>query len=149
MDSTRREIRVFVSSTFRDLIPEREYLIKRIFPELRRFSRERELEFTEIDLRWGLTEEDATLGRIVRTCLEEIDRCAPFFVCIFGDRYGWSPQYTDIQKDPTLLHEYPWLEESVLEEQSIFEMEVTYALLRRPKVPGQYVYARTSTNPDP
>jgi nephrocystin-3 len=142
----RREIRVFVSSTFRDLIAEREYLIKRVFPEMRRYARERELEFTEIDLRWGLTEEDATLGRIVRTCLEEIDRCSPFFICIFGDRYGWSPQYTDIQKDPTLLHEYPWLEEAVLEEQSIFEMEVTYALLQRPKQPGQFVYARKNAN---
>jgi nephrocystin-3 len=148
MEPSRREIRVFVSSTFRDLTNEREFLIKRIFPELRRYARERELEFTEIDLRWGLTEEDATFGRIVHTCLDEIDRCSPFFICIFGDRYGWSPQYTDIQKDPTLLHEYPWLEEAVLEEQSIFEMEVTYALLRRPKVSGQYVYARSNANPD-
>ncbi len=142
MDSSQREVRVFISSTFRDLQPEREYLIKRVFPQLRRFARERELEFTEIDLRWGLTEDDATMGKVVRTCLEEIDRSSPFFLCILGDRYGWSPQYTDIQKDPTLLHDYPWLEEAVLEGASILELEASYALLRSAKTPGQFVYAR-------
>src|SRR5947209_8609426 len=142
MDLSRREIRVFVSSTFRDLVPEREFLIKRVFPELRRYAREHELEFTEIDLRWGLTDEDAALGKVVRTCLEEIDRCSPFFLCIFGERYGWAPQYIDIQKDPTLLHEYPWLEEAVLEESSIFEMEITYALQQHAKGPGTFFYSR-------
>ena len=32
----RREIRVFISSTFRDMHEEREELIKQIFPQLRR-----------------------------------------------------------------------------------------------------------------
>lgn len=142
MDSTRREIRVFVSSTFHDLQPEREQLVKRVFPELRRYARERDLEFTEIDLRWGVTEQDVTFGKLVRTCLEEIDRCLPFFICILGERYGWSPSYTDIQKDPTLLHDFPWLEEAVLEEASILDIEATHGLMRSGHGDGRFVYAR-------
>ena len=61
------ELRVFISSTFHDLQEEREHLIKKIFPEIRSLCRERGITFTEIDLRWGLTEEEATLGRIIRT----------------------------------------------------------------------------------
>ena len=32
----RREIRVFISSTFRDMQEEREELVKQVFPQLRR-----------------------------------------------------------------------------------------------------------------
>ena len=52
------ELRVFISSTFRDLQEEREHLIKKIFPEIRSLCRERGITFTEVDLRWGLTEEE-------------------------------------------------------------------------------------------
>src|SRR6476661_1885016 len=67
------ELRVFISSTFRDLQEEREHLIKKIFPEIRALCRERGITFTEVDLRWGLTHNEGTYGRILRTCLEEID----------------------------------------------------------------------------
>ena len=46
-------MRVFISSTFRDMNAEREELGKFIFPELRRYCREREVEFVEVDLRWS------------------------------------------------------------------------------------------------
>ena len=48
-----RLVRVFISSTFRDMNAEREELGKFIFPELRRYCREREVEFVEVDLRWS------------------------------------------------------------------------------------------------
>ncbi|MGE3801444.1 MAG: DUF4062 domain-containing protein [Candidatus Kapaibacterium sp.] len=67
------ELRIFISSTFRDLGEEREHLIKKIFPEIRALCRERGVTFTDVDLRWGLTEEQATLGTVIRTCLEEVD----------------------------------------------------------------------------
>lgn len=73
--NTSNELRVFISSTFRDLQEEREHLMKKIFPEIRALCRERGITFTEVDLRWGLTEDEGTYGRIIRTCMEEIDRC--------------------------------------------------------------------------
>ena len=47
--STSNELRVFISSTFRDLQEEREHLVKKIIPEIRALWRERGIEFAEID----------------------------------------------------------------------------------------------------
>jgi aspartate oxidase len=46
----RDELRVFLSSTFRDLQSERAHLLNKIFPELRHECRTRGVEFTEVDL---------------------------------------------------------------------------------------------------
>jgi nephrocystin-3 len=127
--SRSNELRVFISSTFRDLQEEREHLVKKIFPEIRSLCRERGIRFTEIDLRWGLTEEEGTLGRVIRTCLEEIDRCQPYFIGITGERYGYIPELHEIYKDPVLLREYPWIEDSVTDRISIIEMEFRHAAL--------------------
>ena len=123
------ELRVFISSTFRDLQEEREHLIKKIFPEIRSLCRERGITFTEVDLRWGLTDEDVALGQVIRTCLEEVDKCQPYFIGITGDRYGYIPTHLDIYKDPTLLEQYQWIEEAVLDEMSITEMEAQYGVM--------------------
>jgi hypothetical protein len=58
--SDNRRIRVFVSSTFRDMIWERDELMTHAWPELRRFCRERQLELVEVDLRWGIAEEQSS-----------------------------------------------------------------------------------------
>ena len=55
--SQTRRIRVFVSSTFRDMSGERDELMTHAWPELRRFCRERQV---ELDLRWGIAEEHST-----------------------------------------------------------------------------------------
>jgi nephrocystin-3 len=49
-----QEFRLFVSSTFRDLQAERDELIKKVFPRIRKECHRRGVEFTEIDLRWGI-----------------------------------------------------------------------------------------------
>lgn len=53
--SNNRQIRVFISSTFRDMMRERDLLVKEVFPELRRKCAKRFVTFTEVDLRWGIT----------------------------------------------------------------------------------------------
>jgi hypothetical protein len=50
----QREIRVFISSTFRDMQEEREALVKQIFPLLRRLCESRGVTWGEVDLRWGV-----------------------------------------------------------------------------------------------
>ena len=47
----QRVVRVFVSSTFRDMHEEREELVKRVFPELRKHCEARGVTWTEVDLR--------------------------------------------------------------------------------------------------
>lgn len=133
MPHSQSELRIFISSTFHDLAEEREYLVKKVFPEIRQLCRERGVQFTEIDLRWGLTEEEALQGKVIRTCLEEIDRCRPYFIGIIGSRYGWTPKYSDIQRDAELLRKYAWVEDEVLEGKSLVEMEFDYGALRNPE----------------
>ncbi|MDP4288672.1 MAG: DUF4062 domain-containing protein, partial [Bacteroidota bacterium] len=126
------ELRLFVSSTFRDLQPEREQLVKKVFPRIRKECRARGVEFIEIDLRWGITEEESRTGKTIRICLEEIDRCRPYFIGIIGSRYGWVPGITEIEKDPEMLEHYPWLREFAEQEKSIIEMEFAHgAVLRK------------------
>jgi nephrocystin-3 len=94
-----REIRVFLSSTFRDMDAERSFLIKQVFPKVRAACMARQVGFTEIDLRWGVTEDEAKNGATVEICLREIDRCRdfpPFFIGFLGERYGWIPQHDDL-----------------------------------------------------
>src|SRR5262245_42337021 len=81
-------LRVFVSSTFRDMQAEREELVKRVFPQVRRMCEERGLGWGEVDLRWGITEEEASRGEVVPTCLAEARRSS-VVLGILGERYGW------------------------------------------------------------
>src|ERR1035438_3744708 len=83
-----REIRVFISSTFRDMRAEREELVKRVFPQLRYLCERRGVVWGDVDLRWGVTEEQQRDGLILPICLREIERCHPFFIGLLGDRYG-------------------------------------------------------------
>ncbi len=127
--SSSNELRVFISSTFRDLQEEREHLVKKIFPEIRALCRKRGITFTEVDLRWGLTDEDVALGQVIRTCLEEIDKCRPYFIGITGERYGYVPELMEYYKDAELLRTYPWLQEAALENSAIIDLEFRHAVL--------------------
>ncbi len=66
------EFRIFLSSTFCDLQPEREQPVKKVFPQIRALCRERGVEFTEIDLRWGIMDEESRTGKTVRICIREV-----------------------------------------------------------------------------
>lgn len=117
--------------------------MKHIFPKVRAACRERGIEFTEIDLLWGVTEEEASLGRVIRTCLEEIDRCYPYFIALIGDRYGWIPQLSEVQKDYHLIEQYPWIEDASIDGLSLVEIEIMAGMLKAPKgATGAFVYCR-------
>lgn len=130
-----REIRVFLSSTFRDMNHEREFLVERVFPELRRICAERMVGFTEIDLRWGVTEEASKNGHTVHICLEEIDRCRdfpPFFIGFLGDRYGWIPKCRELAAYWIKHNDTPFaqrIEQALEEGISVTELEMRYAFL--------------------
>ena len=86
------DVYVFISSTFNDMHAERDYLVKRVFPELSEWCEERRLRLVDVDLRWGVTEKDSQENkRVVDVCLRNIDRCRPLFVCFLGQRRGWVP----------------------------------------------------------
>lgn len=89
IQTSARQIRVFISSTFRDMQAERDHLVKFIFPQLRKLCESRGVTWGEVDLRWGVTDEQAAEGRVLPICLEEIKRCRPYFIGLLGERYGW------------------------------------------------------------
>jgi len=132
IENSNREIRVFISSTFRDMQEERHYLMSHVFPVVRRACRDRQVEFTEIDLRWGVTQEEAEQGKVLRICLEEINRCRPYFVSLLGDRYGWAPLDTDLDHKAELLGLFPFLEDSLKAGLSVTEMEILHGVLDNP-----------------
>jgi hypothetical protein len=87
---------VFVTSTFRDMQAERDWLHAHVFPALAERLRERFHHLEPIDLRWGVEtvsagEQQAKELLVLKVCLAEIKRSRPFLVALIGDRYGWRP----------------------------------------------------------
>ena len=127
---SERAIRVFVSSTFRDMQAEREELVKRVFPQVRRLCEERGVGWSEVDLRWGVTDEQKAEGAVLPICLAEIDRSRPFFLGLLGQRYGWVPE----EMPENLVEQLPWLRD--LSGTSVTEMEVLHGVLNDPDAAG-------------
>jgi hypothetical protein len=115
---------------------EREILIKHIFPQLRRLCEQRGVIWGEVDLRWGVTEEEARQGKVVRLCLDEIDRCRPYFLGLLGERYGWVPREADLVGDLELLDRHPWVANKVREGCGVTELEIEHGVLRAPAGAG-------------
>ena len=140
--SFSRTIRVFLSSTFRDFGEERDLLVKKVFPELRRMCRERQVELVDVDLRWGITEKEAQQGKVLPTCLAEIDRARPYFMGFIGDRYGWIPEGS--QYPEVVVEREPWLEEH-RGGKSVTELEMLHGVLNNPAMAGRaFFYFRDS-----
>ncbi len=131
-----RQIRVFVSSTFRDMQAERDYLVKFIFPQLRRLCESRGVVWGEVDLRWGVTDEQKSEGKVLPICLEEIRRCRPYFIGLLGERYGWIP---DAIPDGVIERE-PWLQEYLHAGKSVTELEILHGLVREEGTQGHGLF---------
>ena len=135
-----RQIRVFISSTFQDMQGERNYLMKYIFPVLRRLAAERDVTLTEIDLRWGITEEEAKMGKVVEICLCEIENSIPFFIGIIGNRYGWVPEKKDISENVT--DRFKDVNKYLEHRLSVTEMEMQFGVLQRKEDMHAYFYIK-------
>jgi hypothetical protein len=112
-----REIRVFISSTFRDLQEEREELVRQIFPQLRRLCESRGVTWGEANLRLGVPDEAKAEGKVLPLCLAEIEHCRPYFIGLLGERHGWIPE--KILEE--LFAVQPWLNEHRTQSVSIWE----------------------------
>lgn len=122
------EIKIFISSTFKDMHSERDYLVSEVFPKLKEWCRQRRILLNEIDLRWGVTADDSKSGNTINVCLKSIDECHPFFLCFIGQRRGWVPSVEEININNDALINYPQLKESI-GKLSITEMEIEHATL--------------------
>ena len=124
-------MKIFVSSTFKDMHAERDMLHLDVFPEIAEFIRDYGEELTFIDLRWGINtqtlENDESARKILSVCLDEIDYSKPYLIAFLGERYGWIPDKKLIesavkQKPP----EFSYLAEM---EKSVTALEIEYGAL--------------------
>jgi hypothetical protein len=128
MAANWKTIRVFISSTFRDVQAERDWLVKRVFPALREKLHAYRIHLVDIDLRWGITEEEARHDRVLDLCLHQIDECRPFFVGILGERYGWVPATFNEE----LASRHGWVAHQA--GKSVTELEILYGVLNNPEM---------------
>jgi len=137
--SKNRNVRIFVSSTFRDMSDERESLTKTVFPKIREMFKEKGIFLTIVDLRWGITEKDTERGDTIGICLTEIDRCRPYFLCMLGYRYGWAqpadpraPRDALLQKTfATASADFSWIQK--YSDRSVTELEIRHAVMNDPQ----------------
>ncbi|MFC1634822.1 DUF4062 domain-containing protein [Planctomycetota bacterium] len=120
---------IFITSTFRDMHAERDYLRTHVFPVLEERLRERFHHLEVIDLRWGVessAEEDLAAREILvlKVCLNEIERSRPFLIGLLGDRYGWVPP---IERMQTAAGEAGF--DRDLTGKSVTELEILYGVL--------------------
>lgn len=91
MIADRNNVRVFTSSTFRDMTLEREALVKRVFPNMREVCKEHGIALTDIDLRWGIADETEGHETILDIMKSELNRAA-VMISVLGERFGWIPE---------------------------------------------------------
>ena len=119
-----RLARVFVSSTFQDMHQERDALNRDVLPLVQNHARRLGVEVVLVDLRWGITREQAERGETAALCLDEIDECRPFFLGLIGDRYGWIP--SDLPTET--LQKFAWIRDG--DQRSITEIEMEHGAFR-------------------
>lgn len=130
-----RNIRVFISSTFRDIQEERDELVKKVFPRIRKICENKGVTFNEVDLRWGITDEEKNEEKVLKICFDEINRSKPYFIGILGERYGWIPDKIPENVKQNIAG---------LEGTSVTEMEIQYGVLKSTsEVRNAFFYLRS------
>lgn len=117
---------IFISSSFIDMHAERDYLIKKVFPELEEWCEEHKIHLSNIDLRWGVPEEISNNNSTIEKCLLNIDVSRPFFLCFLAQRRGWIPDFKEDISEDTFKRYEEIADYSGL---SATEMEIEHALL--------------------
>ncbi|KAJ7313020.1 hypothetical protein JRQ81_004282 [Phrynocephalus forsythii] len=98
-----RSVRIFISSTFRDMHGERDLLTRSVFAELRARAAQFCLAVEDIDLRWGITEHESQRNKQLELCLSEVCQ-SQLFIGLLGERYGHVPKDYSLPEEP----QYEW-----------------------------------------
>jgi tetratricopeptide (TPR) repeat protein len=93
--------------------------------------------FELVDLRWGITDEEARTDELLDICLSEAEACT-ILVCLIGSRYGWVPP----QRSAVVRAGRPWLTEG--RDWSISELEVRAAVRRPTGAPEGLIFVRSN-----
>lgn len=140
MPPIKKTVRIFISSTFRDMHAERDHLVTVVFPELRERLERLNLEFYDVDLRWGVPEKgpDGEIANSWAYCKQWIERVEPFFISLLGQRYGWIPPASEIRDEK---------DRAKYKGMSITEMEIRHAVFSGDLHRRSFFYFREAVVP--
>ena len=116
--------------------------MKKVFPRIDALCRERGTYCAPIDLRWGINDSQVNQGLVIQLCLDYIQKCSPFFICLLGERYGCCREedatslpntYKDLPEDADWLDKnfmvaasggYDWILKPAYQHCSVTELEI-------------------------
>ena len=101
------------------------------FPALRERLEKYRIYLDDIDLRWGVTREQAENDQVLDLCLQQIDECRPFFIGILGERYGWVPT----RYPANALKKFGWIQHHT--GKSVTELEILHGVLENRQMRGR------------
>ena len=130
-----KNIKVFLSSTFKDMDAERDIIMNRVAPMLQERLAPEGITVQFIDLRWGVNthdvDEDERENLVLRECISEIRQSRPFFIGLLGDRYGWVPSEDSWQVMLCEMtdQEGDYIRAEAHEQKSVTELEILFGAL--------------------
>src|SRR5262249_44708062 len=74
----------------------------------------------DVDLRWGVTRDQAENEQALDLCLCQVDECRPFFLGLLGERYG------RVSPRPLRSDRFPWVND--FPGRSVTELEILHAI---------------------
>eukprot|EP00002_Diphylleia_rotans_P034389 TRINITY_DN7378_c0_g1_i1.p1 TRINITY_DN7378_c0_g1~~TRINITY_DN7378_c0_g1_i1.p1 ORF type:complete len:1864 (-),score=413.33 TRINITY_DN7378_c0_g1_i1:109-5700(-) len=141
-----REMRIFISSPFKDMHVERDQIVKFAIPKLKSLCNKRDVLLTVVDLRWGVTEVQAKQSTMLLMCLREVEKCN-VFVGLYGERYGLHISNPDrrtasdsqLQREfEVAAKEFPWVAGFL--DRSVSELEMRAILQQLHKGPRKQAW---------
>ena len=102
-------VRLFMSSTFTDMLLERNTLMQEVFPRIKQHCRHTHgIDFQVVDMRWGVRDEMTNEHMTTQLCMTELKACqnlsiGPNFIYLGGQKYGYRPIPTIINSQELRL----------------------------------------------
>ena len=114
-----------INSTFYDMIAEYDCFINEVFPRLREYCSDKDIEIGFRDVAFSAKELPAD-DNILLQDFRCIDADRTFFICFRAQKLGWRPDYTNINR--ITVQEYPEIT-SFIGNISITELAIMHALV--------------------
>ena len=143
-----KQVKVYVASGYFDMEGERQALFNDVLPQLSLMCVPLRVAVSFVDLRVGVHENQfwELLSRSGCTpLLAEIDRCSPFFVGLYGAKYGKQLQEYKFPVEPR----WAKISKTYPKGRSVLELETHWAALRDPSRYENYARNPESRTPSP
>ena len=154
LDAAPSPIKVFISSTFVDLVEEFQYLHSSTFPQLNEICQRYGTFFVPFDQRRTAVDYRSSSDFTLKHALDSIKICYPYFMCIIGRQYGEyslpNPAFSEKHESEmnsnisrsfinrnlnyAIKHGYSELKQFSNTPISLLELEVQYASLMKTSI---------------